>query len=109
MRAQEWKVRVIDSLTSSPTSILRRLVLTWPDPRSQRGELADSVPNRGKLARGRYWARWRIYFFPTADGRDKSRRAERIIDRVVAEQMGFMLEYGWTPEQIRPLARCSKN
>ena len=30
-------------------------------PRSQRGELSDVMPKRGKLARGRYWARWRIY------------------------------------------------
>jgi integrase len=61
-------------------------------PRLQRGELSEHMPKRGKLARGRYWARWRIYF-RTADGREKSRRAEKIVDRVLAETMGFCLDY----------------
>jgi integrase len=50
------------------------------------------MPKRGKLARGRYWARWRIYF-QAADGSEKSKRAEKIIDRGLAEQMGFSLDY----------------
>ena len=50
------------------------------------------MPKRGKLARGRYWARWRIYI-RQADGRETVKRAEKIIDRTVAEQMGFLLDY----------------
>jgi len=50
------------------------------------------MPKRGKLPRGRYWARWRVYF-RTADGGEKARRCEKIIDRDVAEQMGFALNY----------------
>jgi hypothetical protein len=50
------------------------------------------MPKRGKLARGRYWARWRIYF-RTADGREKIKRREKIIDRSIAQQMGFALDY----------------
>jgi len=48
------------------------------------------MPKRGKLARGRYWARWRIYY-RTASGSEESRRAEKIIDRDLAEQMGVEL------------------
>ncbi|MBZ5611451.1 MAG: tyrosine-type recombinase/integrase [Acidobacteriia bacterium] len=50
------------------------------------------MPKRGKLARGRWWARWRIYF-RQADGSETAKRAEKIIDRSVAEQMGFALDY----------------
>src|SRR5580658_6444151 len=60
-------------------------------PRSQRGELSEHMPKRGKLARGRYWARWRIYS-RQADGRETVKRAEKIIDRTLAEQMGFILD-----------------
>ena len=31
-----------------------------PRPRAQRGELSDTMPKRGKLTRGRYWARWHV-------------------------------------------------
>jgi integrase len=51
------------------------------------------MPKRGKLARGRYWARWRIYI-RQADGSETNKRIEKIIDRSVAEQMGFVLDYG---------------
>ena len=61
-------------------------------PRSQRGELSEHMPKRGKLARGRYWARWRVYF-RAADGREQNKRAEKIIDRDLAEQAGFVLDY----------------
>lgn len=61
-------------------------------PKSQRGELSEHMPKRGKLARGRYWARWRIYL-RQSDGSETAKRAEKIIDRVVAEQMGFLLDY----------------
>jgi integrase len=61
-------------------------------PRSQRGELSEVMPKRGKLARGRYWARWRIYI-RQADGRETVKRAEKIIDRGVAEQAGFTFDY----------------
>lgn len=62
-----------------------------PRPRSQRGELSDKMPKRGKLARGRYWARWRVYV-RLPDGREATRRAEKIIDRELAEKMGFALD-----------------
>jgi hypothetical protein len=55
------------------------------------------MPKRGKLARGRYWARWRVYV-RQVDGREAQRRAEKIIDRQLAEQMGFALDrYGNYP------------
>ena len=63
-----------------------------PRPRSQRGELSEYMPKRGKLARGRYWARWRVYG-RQADGSESAKRAEKIIDRDVAEQLGFTLDY----------------
>jgi hypothetical protein len=50
------------------------------------------MPKRGKLARGRYWARWRIYI-RQPDGNETVKRAEKVIDRTVAEQMGFILDY----------------
>ena len=71
---------------------LKRIGLHLPRPRSQRGELSEHMPKRGKLARGRYWARWRIYN-RQADGRESIKRAEKIIDRSVAEQLGFLLGY----------------
>src|ERR1700678_2750875 len=61
-------------------------------PKSQRGELSEHKPKGGKLARGRYWARWRIYA-RQADGSETNKRAEKIIDRTLVEQMGFTLEY----------------
>jgi hypothetical protein len=50
------------------------------------------MPKRGKLARGRYWARWRVYF-RAPDGIERTRRAEKFIDRSIAEQMGFDFGY----------------
>jgi integrase len=50
------------------------------------------MPKRGKLARGRYWARWRIYVRQPG-GSETIKRAEKIIDRTVAEQAGFVLDY----------------
>ena len=81
---------MIDSqvLTSSSKGIGRHL----SRPKSQRGELSEHMPKRGKLARGRYWARWRIYI-RQADGSETVKRAEKIIDRALAEQMGFTLDY----------------
>lgn len=61
-------------------------------PRSQRGELSDTMPKRGKLARGRFWARWRVYA-RRPDGTEVVRRAEKIIDRQAAESLGLRLEY----------------
>ena len=55
----------------------KRIGLHLSRPRSQRGELSDVMPKRGKLARGRYWARWRIYS-RQADGTEKVSRAEKI-------------------------------
>jgi integrase len=50
------------------------------------------MPKRGKLARGRYWSRWRIYI-RQADGSESVKRAEKIIDRTVAEAAGLVLDY----------------
>jgi integrase len=71
---------------------LKRIGIHLSRPKSQRGELSEYMPKRGKLSRGRYWARWRIYI-RQADGREAIRRPEKIIDRALAEQMGFTLEY----------------
>jgi len=49
-------------------------------PKSQHGWLADRMPKRGKLTRGRFFGRWRVYF-RGADGREHSKKAEKIIDR----------------------------
>jgi integrase len=82
---------MIHSLLSPPAN-LKQIGRHLPRPRHQRGELSEQMPKRGKLARGRYWARWRIYL-RQADGSETAKRAERIIDRSVAEQMGFALDY----------------
>jgi hypothetical protein len=73
-----------------------------PRPRFQRGELHEFISKRGnrpqqKLAHGRYWARWRVYV--KRDGVERVRRAEKIIDRVTAEQIGLTLGYA------RPLTK----
>jgi integrase len=81
---------VIDSQVS--TLDPKGLGLHLSRPKSQRGELSEYMPKRGKLARGRYWARWRIYT-RQADGRETVKRAEKIIDRALAEQIGLSLEY----------------
>ena len=75
---------------------LKQLGRHLPRPRSQRCELSDTMPKRGKLTRGRYWARWRVYM-RQPDRREAHRRAEKIIDRRLAEQMGFNLEYVGAP------------
>lgn len=71
---------------------LKGIGLHMSRPKSQRGELSEYMPKRGKLARGRWWARWRIYI-RQADGRELSKRAEKIIDRAFAEQIGYALSY----------------
>jgi integrase len=76
-----------------PPQNLKRIGIHLSRPRGQRGELSEHVPKRGRLPRGRYWARWRIYM-RQADGGEMTKRAEKIIDRTVAEQMGFVLHYG---------------
>ncbi len=50
------------------------------------------MPKRGKLPRGRFFARWRVYF-RGEDGRWKSKKAEKIVDRDLAEKRGFELRY----------------
>src|SRR5215472_11842162 len=91
MRSDEGGWCVIDS--GIPIGLnLKRIGLHMSRPRSQRGELSEYMPKRGKLARGRYWARWRIYIRQPG-GPETVKRAEKIIDRDVAEQMGFTLEY----------------
>lgn len=71
---------------------LKGIGLHLSRPKSQRGELSEYMPKRGKLARGRWWARWRIYT-RQADGRETIKRAEKIIDRTYAEGIGFALSY----------------
>lgn len=71
---------------------LKGIGLHLSRPKSQRGELSEHMPKRGKLARGRYWARWRIYV-RQPDGSEAIKRAEKIIDRAYAEQIGFALNY----------------
>ena len=61
-------------------------------PRSQRGWLSDEMPKRGKLPRGRFFARWRVYF-RGEDSRERTKKAEKIIDRDLAEKRGFELRY----------------
>jgi hypothetical protein len=61
-------------------------------PRSQQGELSESPPHRGKLPRGRYWSRWRLYI-RRADGTESVKRPSKIIHRALAEKMGFVLDY----------------
>ena len=75
-----------------PSVNLKRIGFHLPRPRSQRGELNDVMPKRGKLARGRYWARWRIYI-RQPNGKEIIKRAEKIIDRAFAEQSGFVLDH----------------
>lgn len=75
----------------APPFDIRQIGRHLSRPRSQRGELSEYMPKRGKLPRGRFWARWRVYL-RTPDG-EKSKRAEKIIDRDVAEKMGFALDY----------------
>ena len=63
-----------------------------PRPRSQRGWLTDRMPRRGKLPRGRFFGRWRVYF-RGPDAIERSKKAEKVIDRDLAERMGFVLTY----------------
>src|SRR5215470_12594626 len=91
MRPNQRSCRMIDLQVLGGLN-LKRIGLHLPRPRSQRGELSDVMPKRGKLARGRYWARWRIYV-RQADSSETIKRAEKIIDRTVAEQAGFVLDY----------------
>ncbi len=82
---------MIESVLPRPinlTNVGRHL----PRPRSQRGWLSDHIPGRGKLPRGRFFGRWRVYSRGD-DGREKNTKAEKIIDRDVAEKMGFHLGY----------------
>jgi integrase len=61
-------------------------------PKSQQGELRESPPHRGKLPRGFYWSRWRLYF-RRPDGTGSVKRPSKIIHRALAEKMGFVLDY----------------
>lgn len=61
-------------------------------PKSQQGELRESPPHRGKLPRGHYWSRWRLYV-RRPDGTECVKRPSKIIDRALAEKMGFVLDY----------------
>src|SRR5262249_34690698 len=61
-------------------------------PKSQHGWLTDVMPKRGKLPRGRFLGRWRVYY-RTPEGSEAWRHAEKIIDRSLAETVGFPLDY----------------
>ena len=91
VRAHQRGCGVIDFRVAPPLN-LKGIGAHLPRPRSQRGELSEYMPKRGKLARGRYWARWRVYG-RQADGGERAKRTEKIIDRDVAEQLGFTLDY----------------
>ncbi len=91
MRAAERGCRVIDSLVY-PRLDLKAIGLHLSRPRSQRGWLSEHMPKRGKLPRGRFFGRWRVYF-RGQDGREQSKKAERVIDRDVAEKIGVELSY----------------
>ena len=82
---------MIDSMFLHPVD-LKQVGRHLSRPRSQRGELSDIMPKRGKLARGRFWARWRVYA-RRPDGTEIVGRAEKIIDRQLAESLGLRLEY----------------
>lgn len=60
-------------------------------PRSQQGELSETPPHRGKLPRGCYWSRWRLYV-RRPDGTESVKRPSKIINRALAEKMGFVLD-----------------
>jgi len=82
---------VIDSRVRPPidlTEVGRHL----SRPKFQHGWLSDEMPGRGKLARGRWFGRWRVYF-RGEDGREHSKKVEKVIDRALAEEMGFELAY----------------
>lgn len=82
---------MIDSLVSPPID-LRRIGRHLSRPKSQHGWLSEFMPKRGKLPRGRFFARWRVYV-RGADGRETSKKAEKIIDRDLAVELGFDLGY----------------
>ena len=60
-------------------------------PKSQHGRIRESPPRRGKLPRGRYWSRWRLYV-RRPQGTEGVKRPSKIIDRALAEKMGFVLD-----------------
>jgi integrase len=82
---------MIDSRFHPPID-LKQVGKHLPRPRSQHGWLSELMPKRGKLPRGRFFARWRVYY-RAADGRELIKKAEKIIDRNVAETMDFDLGY----------------
>jgi integrase len=76
---------------------LRRIGIHMPRARYQRGSLRTSVPAtkrrpERKLPRGMYWAQWYQYL-ATANGGERRRRREKIIDRSVAEKYRIALSY----------------
>jgi hypothetical protein len=66
------------------------------------------MPKRAKLPRGRFLRRWRVYF-REANGIERWKWAEKIIDRTVAEAMAFTLDYDgpMTPTRRKTVAGCS--
>ncbi len=76
---------MIDSRVKPPIDF-RQVGRHLSRPKSQRGWLSDHVPGRAKLPRGRWLGRWRIYSLGP-DGRERSSKAEKIIDRDLAERM----------------------
>jgi len=82
---------MIDSRVAPPID-LRQVGRHLSRPKSQHGWLSDEMPKRGRLPRGRWFSRWRIYF-RGADSVERWKWAEKVIDRHVAEKMGFQLGY----------------
>src|SRR5215469_4266033 len=82
---------MLDSEFVSLTFDLRSIGPHLSRPKSQHGWLSDVMPKRGKLARGRWFARWRVYFRGT-DGQERWKWCEKIIDRALAETVGFVFD-----------------
>ncbi len=75
---------------------LRRIGIHMPKVRYQRGSLRTSVPPaKGKparkLPRGTFWAQWYQYV-RTAEGTERRRRREKIIDRALAQKYRIPLD-----------------
>ena len=58
LHSDERGPEVVNSVPAQPN--VKGVGLHLSRPRSQRGQLSEYMPGRSKLARGRYWARWRI-------------------------------------------------
>lgn len=70
---------------------VRQIGRHMPRTRSQRGTLRTSIPAHcgrpeKKLPRGTFWCEW-AYYIRLADGTERRRQREKIIDRALAESL----------------------